>query len=171
MSRRPPDMCEQNAVTVECADYRDPDHAASIVYLLDQYARDPMGGGAALPDAVKENLVPALLACPNAFSFLAYIDARPAGLLNGFIALSTFRAQPLFNVHDVVVLPEFRRRGVAQQLFLAAERFARERGCCKLTLEVLEGNSGARALYGELGFSGYSLTPATGCALFLQKML
>jgi hypothetical protein len=38
-------------------------------------------------------------------------------------------------------------------------------------LEVLEGNTGARVLYDELGFSGYSLSPETGRALFLQKLL
>lgn len=161
----------ENAVTVVRADYRDAEQAAIIVHLLDEYARDPMGGGAALPDTVKERLVPALIACANAFSFIAWVDAQPAGLLNGFMTLSTFRAQPLFNIHDVVVLPEFRRRGVAQRLFRAAEEFARERDCCKLTLEVLEGNTGARALYDELGFSGYSLSSETGCALFLQKLL
>lgn len=161
----------ENSATVVRADYRNAEHAGIIVRLLDEYARDSMGGGTALTDSVKERLVPALIDCANAFSFIAWVDAQPAGLLNGFITLSTFRAQPLFNIHDVVVLSAFRRRGVAQQLFRAAERFARERGCCKLTLEVLEGNTGARALYDELGFSGYSLLPETGCALFLQKLI
>lgn len=158
-------------IHIERADYRDAGHAALIVRLLDEYARDPMGGGAALPDGVKQRLIPALIECANAYSFIAFVGDLPAGLLNGFVTLSTFRAQPLFNIHDVIVAAEFRRRGVAQHLFAAVEQFARERDCCKLTLEVLEGNVGARALYDELGFSGYSLTPATGCALFLQKRL
>lgn len=158
-------------IHVERVDYRDAGHAALVVRLLDEYACDPMGGDTALPDPVKERLIPALIECASAVSFIAFVDGQPAGLLNGFITVSTFRALPLFNIHDVIVSAEFRRRGVAQQLFVAAEQFARERGCCKLTLEVLEGNSGARALYDELGFSGYSLALATGCALFMQKLL
>lgn len=159
------------AIQVERADYRNAEHAAIIVRLLDEYARDPMGGGAPLSADVKMRLLPALIGCANAFSFIARVGSEPAGLLNGFETLSTFRAQPLFNIHDVVVAASFRRRGVAQQLFAAAEQFARGRGCCKLTLEVLEGNQGARALYGALGFSGYSLSAETGHALFMQKLL
>lgn len=158
-------------IRIETADYRDPSHGAIIVQLLDEYARGPTGGGAPLADDARARLLPALAACANAHSFIAFAEDRPAGLLNGFLTLSTFRALPLFNVHDVVVAAAFRRRGVARHLFDAAERFARARGCCKLTLEVLEGNDAARALYADLGFSGYSLLPETGCALFLQKPL
>ena len=161
----------EQPIQVQPADYRNPAHAQVIVRLLDEYARDPMGGGAPLSDEVKANLPLALSNCTNAFSFIAFAGGQAAGLLNGFETLSTFRARPLFNIHDVVVAPEFRRHGVARHLFMAAERFAQARGCCKLTLEVLEGNSAARALYKDLGFSGYSLLPDTGCALFLQKML
>ncbi len=164
-------MTEANATTqVVRADYHNPQHAEIIVQLLDEYARDPMGGGAPLSDDVKARLIPALTACTSAFSFIALIDDQAAGLINGFETLSTFRAQPLCNIHDVVVAQQFRRRGVAKQLFDAVEQFARARGCCKLTLEVLEGNRGAQALYRELGFSNYSLLPEMGNALFLQKV-
>ena len=46
-----------------------------------------------------------------------------------------------------------------------------ERGACKLTLEVLDGNAPARALYRRLGFAAYQLDPAMGHAQFLQKWL
>jgi GNAT superfamily N-acetyltransferase len=140
------------------------------VQLLDEYARDPMGGGAPLCDDIKAQLVPALAACASAVSFIAFSDGVAVGLLNGFETLSTFRARPLFNIHDVIVARDWRRRGIAQHLFAATEQFARARGCCKLTLEVLEGNSVARALYSDLGFSGYSLLAEMGNALFLQKL-
>jgi ribosomal protein S18 acetylase RimI-like enzyme len=48
---------------------------------------------------------------------------------------------------------------------------ARERGCCKLTLEALEGNTGAIALYRSVGFVAYELDPAMGRAGFLEKLL
>ena len=37
------------------ADYRQPEHAAALVSLLDAYARDPMGGGVGLSDFAKRN--------------------------------------------------------------------------------------------------------------------
>jgi ribosomal protein S18 acetylase RimI-like enzyme len=51
------------------------------------------------------------------------------------------------------------------------ERIARERGACKLTLEVLSGNAPAMRLYRRIGFAGYQLDPAMGSAQFLQKWL
>jgi ribosomal protein S18 acetylase RimI-like enzyme len=74
-------------------------------------------------------------------------------------------------VHDAVVLPSHRGRGIAAQLFGEVEAIARERGACKLTLEVLSGNHAARALYGKLGFDDYRLDPAMGHAQFMQKWL
>ena len=51
------------------------------------------------------------------------------------------------------------------------ERIAKEKGCCKLTLEVLEGNIVAKKAYEKFGFSSYELDPATGKALFWEKVL
>jgi ribosomal protein S18 acetylase RimI-like enzyme len=51
------------------------------------------------------------------------------------------------------------------------QTIARERGACKLTLEVLSGNLGALRLYTRLGFAQYQLDPAAGTAQFLQKWL
>jgi ribosomal protein S18 acetylase RimI-like enzyme len=51
------------------------------------------------------------------------------------------------------------------------EEIAVELGCCKLTLEVLEGNHIAQAAYKSFGFNGYELNPQTGRALFWEKKL
>jgi ribosomal protein S18 acetylase RimI-like enzyme len=56
-------------------------------------------------------------------------------------------------------------------MFAEVEVIARERGACKLTLEVLDGNAAARALYQRLGFTAYQLDPAMGQAQFLHKWL
>jgi ribosomal protein S18 acetylase RimI-like enzyme len=56
-------------------------------------------------------------------------------------------------------------------LMAAVETEARRRGCCKLTLEVLEHNQHARKLYDAVGFASYQLDPTTGRALFLEKKL
>ncbi|CAN5321471.1 GNAT family N-acetyltransferase [soil metagenome] len=158
-------------VEIVRADYGDPRHGEAIVELLDAYARDPMGGGQPLGDKARTGLVAALAARPTALSVLAFVDGAPAGLVNAFEGFSTFRCAPLLNIHDVAVSPAFRNRGLARRMLEVVEAIAVERGCCKLTLEVLDGNGPAKALYDSLGFAGYSLDPATGAALFWEKAL
>ncbi|AKH43286.1 GNAT superfamily N-acetyltransferase [Altererythrobacter atlanticus] len=158
-------------LTVEMADYEDPLHAADILLLLDAYARDPMGGGEALSEDVRERLLPALAQQPGAFSLIARLGDKAVGLANCFTGFSTFAARPLVNIHDMVVLEGHRGLGIGRTLFAAVEDEARRRGACKVTLEVLSGNEPAKKLYESLGYGQYELDPAAGHALFWQKRL
>ena len=151
--------------------YDNPAHAAALIGLLDAYARDPAGGGEPLDEFARDNLIAELAARPFVFSVLAFDGDTPVGLVNAIEGFSTFACRPLVNVHDVVVASSHRGRGIAAQLFSEVEAIARERGACKLTLEVLDGNAPARALYRRLGFAAYRLDPAMGHAQFLQKWL
>lgn len=153
------------------ADYHDPCHARDLAYLMDAYARDPMGGGKPLPASVLERLAEELAKRPDAFTFLCYVDEEPAGLANCLEGFSTFQCRPLINIHDMVVIERYRGQGLGQQLLERVEALARDRGCCKLTLEVLEGNRGARHAYERFGFRSYELDPSTGKALFWEKAL
>lgn len=153
------------------ADYHHAAHASALVNLLDAYARDPAGGGQPLSDFAKTHLVQALAARPQAFSVLAFDGAQPVGLVNCIEGFSTFACRPLVNVHDVVVLASHRGQRVGEQMLAEVEAIARERGACKLTLEVLQGNAPAIRLYERIGFAGYQLDPALGNAQFLQKWL
>lgn len=165
---------QANPIRVCRADYANPRHAHALVELLDAYARDPMGGAETLSDYAKAQLVPGLAACPQAFSVLAFDGAdetTPVGLVNCFEGFSTFAGRPLVNVHDVAVLGSYRGQGIAERMLALVEEMARERGACKLTLEVLQGNAGAQRLYQRVGFANYQLDPAMGHAQFLQKKL
>lgn len=142
-----------------------------MLQLLDAYAADPMGGGRPLPAEVKSALVPQLKGRSDYFGFIAWCGSHPVGLVNCFEGFSTFYARPLMNIHDVVVLPEYRGRGFSLRLLEAVERLARERDCCKLTLEVLSNNRVAKAVYERFGFAGYELDPAAGQAVFWEKAL
>ena len=153
------------------ADYLDPKQSKDIAYLLDCYARDPMGSDAPLPESVKDNLANALSQVPNAFSVIAYVDGKPAALTNCFQGFSTFKCKPLINVHDLMVLSEFRRLKLSHLMLEKVEQRAREIGCCKVTLEVLEGNDMAQRSYAKFGFQGYELDPEMGKALFWEKAL
>jgi len=153
------------------AQYPDPRHAAAMVELMDRYARDEAGGSQPLSDFARDNLVSALAARPYVFSVLAWDGATPVGLINAIEGFSTFACRPLVNLHDVIVVPSHRGRGIAGWMVAEVEAIARERGACKLTLEVLEGNASARALYQRLEFTPYQLDPAMGHARFLHKWL
>lgn len=146
-------------------------HASAIVALLNAYALDIMGGGVALSPFVQANLVAELQKRDTALAILAFVGQQPAGLMICIEGFSTFACQPLLNIHDVTVLPAYRSLGIARQMLAKAEQIARQRGCCKLTLEVLEGNAAARALYASCGFAGYALDPQMGNALFWQKKI
>lgn len=142
---------------------------------MDVYACDPMGGGVPLSAEVKERLCPDLSSNPNATSFIAWRDdsenPEAIGLVNAFLGYSTFKAKPLLNIHDIVVLPSYRRQGVGQALLAAVEGEARNLGCCKLTLEILTGNTRAMASYTRFGFEPYTLDPQAGQASFMHKWL
>ena len=160
-----------SSVTVCQANYANPVHAAALVQLLDAYALDPMGGGEGLSDFAKANLIPGLAARPQAFSVLAFSGDVPVGLVNCIEGFSTFACKPLVNVHDVAVLPAYRGQRIADQMLALCETIARQRGACKMTLEVLQGNTGAVRAYERFGFAGYQLGSAMGQAGFMQKWL
>jgi GNAT superfamily N-acetyltransferase len=158
-------------ISIQQANYHNPVDAKAVVELLDAYACDPMGGGHPLLDSVKDNLIAELSKRDFAISFIAWIDDKAVGLLNAFEGFSTFMAKPLINIHDLMVLPEYRGLQISQKLLQAVEDFSRDRGCCKLTLEVLQGNIKAQKAYSNAGFAGYELDPQMGQALFWQKKL
>ena len=153
------------------ADYQNEQHAIDLVMLLNAYALDPMGGGEALPADVQKKLVSTLAKRNDIFTVLCYVDDKPAGIVNCVEGFSTFKCKPLVNIHDCGVLAEYRGLGLSLKMFAEVEKIALARGCCKLTLEVLQGNKVAQNAYKKLGFSGYELDPEMGHALFWEKKL
>ncbi len=159
------------AVEIITADYRNRQHAQSIAYLLNCYATDPMGGGEPLSEHVQQHLAEALADVPHAFSLIGYVDDQPAALANCFEVFSTFKCQPMINIHDLVVVKSSRGQGLGLKMLERIEQIAREKGCCKITLEVLAGNQVARNAYLKFGFAAYELDPKMGQALFMDKPL
>lgn len=153
------------------ADLSLPAHAEATIQLMDAYALDPMGGGQGLSNYVKANLLAELAKRKSAHVILAFVDAKPAGLIICLEGFSTFACKPLLNIHDAMVALPYRGKGLSKLLLQKAEAIALDLGCCKLTLEVLEGNHIAQAAYKSFGFSGYELNPQMGKALFWEKKL
>ena len=162
---------EAAEILVLQASYSNSVHAEAIGLLLNHYAQDPMGGGHALSADLLQQLPAELAKRPHAFSVLAFVGGEPAGLVNCFEGFSTFACRPLVNVHDVVVKEPFRGLGLSQKMLQKVEEIARQRGCCKITLEVLEGNDVAQAAYAKFGFSAGMFDPAHGRMMFWTKGL
>ena len=146
-------------------DFSDPTDAASYLQMLDIYARDPMGAGAPLTETVSQRLTKDLAANPVAHGLLAEHAGLAVGFATCFVGYSTFRAQPLLNIHDIAVIPKARGRGIGTALLEEITALGRRLGCCKITLEVREDNLTARQRYTADGFQ-----PAA-CNLFLEKPL
>ncbi len=153
------------------ADLTQAEHAQAYLKLMSDYACDPMGGGEDISDFAKQNLVEALLKRNDVFIVIVFADKQPVALLTAIEGFSTFACKPLLNIHDVMVSKEFRGQGLTSLLFAEIEKIALSRDCCKITLEVLEGNKIAKNAYRKQGFSGYQLDPEFGNAIFWTKSL
>jgi GNAT superfamily N-acetyltransferase len=153
------------------ADLDRPEHQVAVLAMIDAYSRDPMGDGAPLAPDVRERLIPGLRRHPTTLVFLAYDCETPVGVAVCFVGFSTFAGKPLVNLHDVSIVPTHRGRGIGRGLLAAVEARARELGCCKLTLEVLDRNDRALRTYTAVGFRRYSLQPGAGEAIFMTKPL
>lgn len=151
------------------ADLTNQAHADAVVYLLNEYAQDEMGGGSGLSDFATQNLVRELKKRKGIHPVIAFVRDKPVGLALCIEGFSSFACRPLLNVHDMVVARRYRGRGISKRLLEKVEEIAKELGCCKLTLEVLEGNRIAQAAYKAYGFDGYELDPKFGKALFWHK--
>jgi ribosomal protein S18 acetylase RimI-like enzyme len=149
----------------------DPDDRRAVTELVDAYAQDPLASRQRLPDEVRARLADGLRNHPTTIVFLAIDKGKPAGVAVCFLGFSTFAARPLINVHDLAVLAGSRRRGLGRLLLRHVEMKARELGCCKVTLEVREDNSAARALYRHVGFDDARFGGDTAPVQFLEKQL
>jgi ribosomal protein S18 acetylase RimI-like enzyme len=136
------------------ADLANVEHCDAVLALVEGYASGPMGGNQPLSNDVCERLIPALRNQPQRLVLLARMENRYIGVAVSFQGFSTFHARPLLNIHDLAVHPDFQQRGVGRRLLAEIEKIARERDCCRVTLEVLEQNDVARRLYRSLGFRG-----------------
>ena len=153
------------------ADLNESEDCEAVLTMVDAYSMDAMGSGRPLDRDVRTRLIPGLQRHPTTLIFLAFEGEQPVGVAVCFIGFSTFAAKPLVNIHDCMVLPVFRGKGVGRRLLEAVEAKARELGCCKLTLEVMDNNDRALRAYEAAGFVRYALQENAGTAIFLSKPL
>lgn len=127
-------------------------HQVALIRLINAYLSDEMGEGRVLTADMESRLVLGMASHPSAFLFFAEYKERLVGLAACFVGFSTFYAKKLINIHDLIVLPEYRRNAVAEKILLAVEKKAKDMDCCRLVLEVRTDNAKAMGLYRKFGF-------------------
>ena len=150
-------------------DYTDPGQRSAIPYLLNAYAKGLLGFRKEIKGDVLNALVPGLERMQNAIVLLARIDKDYVGMTICFLGFSTFHAKPLINIHDFMVLKDFRGQGIGRAFLREIETIARDMDCCKITLEVQENNRPARRFYRSFGFKDSFLNIDAGSQLFMTK--
>ncbi len=141
----------QNISFIFC-DYLNRYHCEKLLELIDNYMIDPMGTGKPLSHEEHLKLISGLK--NHTFSFVLFIvvENNIVGLATCFINFSTFKAKYYLNIHDLIVLNEYRGKGLGRKLLEKCIDISRERGYCKITLEVRDDNKNAQVLYKSLGF-------------------
>ena len=88
-----------------------------------------------------------IAAVPSPASFVVPIDdGEPAGAGFGVVV------DALLGVFEIVVRPEYRRRGHAGRIMAALHQFGMREGAQRVFLQVLEDDEPAIALYRSLGY-------------------
>lgn len=136
---------------VNC-DYTNPIHKDAVATLINAYINDEMGGGESLNEDEQIRLLEGLKKHPKSIVLLAEIDGVFCGLLTAFENFSTFTVSPMLNIHDIIVLKAYRDKGIGRKLMQNLIDEANQRGCSRITLEVLENNIKAQNLYRSEGF-------------------
>jgi len=85
---------------------------------------------------------------------VAESQGRIAGICTGQTVISTAMGGPSVWVEDVVVHPDFRRRGVATELLAFLDNWAETRGARRQQLLIDNDNDSALAFYRSAGWGG-----------------
>jgi GNAT superfamily N-acetyltransferase len=93
------------------------------------------------------------LFCANPIvgALVAFVDGSPAGSALWHRSFSTARGKEVMYLEDLVVLPDFRRMGVAEALMKEVAKVAVSLKYPSIYWLVMGWNSGARTLYEKLG--------------------
>lgn len=139
-------------ITVERSSLSDPQEQKQFKKLLTAYMCDQMGFGYRPGRELIEKALGGVREHATSSVYFASKDSNCVGMAVCFEVYSTFLASPVLNIHDLIVLPEFRRLGVAREMLKSIEKDALSRGILKLTLEVRSDNFAAQDLYRSKGF-------------------
>jgi RimJ/RimL family protein N-acetyltransferase len=98
-----------------------------------------------------DRLLPRGMATPHQRFYTIVFEGEPAGRL--WLSTDPQAAAGAGFIYDLFVDERFRRRGIAKQAMVLLEKEALDLGLKSLALQVFGYNTGARALYEQLGYS------------------
>ncbi|MFW5879395.1 MAG: GNAT family N-acetyltransferase [bacterium] len=134
-------------------DFNNKIHQLEFVKLLGCYMEDSMGLGEKVDEKKRISAFQGLSEIPTAFVLFAINEDNYIGMATCFYSFSTFHAKNLINIHDIIILPDYRGKGVGKKLMQEIIKMAKNNNCIKVTLEVRHDNNRAKSLYRSLGFS------------------
>ncbi len=127
-------------------------HCSALLQLLNDYMLDEMGIGEPMPGELGPRIINGLKNHKAYIGFFACMEDDFAALANCNLNFSTWKGQPLINIHDFIVSPNFRKQGVGCFLLDEISKYASEKGYCRINLEVRHDNLKAQKLYKKVGF-------------------
>jgi len=139
--------------TFQKIDLKKDEHCDQLIRLLDAYMQDEMGNSAPMPADLAPKILNGLKSYSGYLGFFALADGEFVALANCNNNYSTFKAKPLINIHDFVVHPDFRGKGVGRFLLDSIAEFGKENGYCRINLEVRNDNVKAQKLYEKAGYA------------------
>lgn len=129
------------------------EHREGFLTLLNTYIMDEMGGGVPYEGIRAAKLLAEIEKHPTMRIFFLRFQGEFVAMANTFKNYSTFKGKPLLNIHDLIVLPKNRDKGLGKKLLEEIIQLAKDEGCCRVNLEVREDNLYAQKLYRRLGFN------------------
>lgn len=89
---------------------------------------------------------------PRFAALLAELDGKTVGMLTYLSLYSSWSGRPALMIHDLFVQEAARGLGAGKALVSALAAIARDQGCCRIDVNVLDWNENARVFYAALGF-------------------
>jgi GNAT superfamily N-acetyltransferase len=132
--------------TIRQATIHDLDTIAPLFDAYRQFYRQP-------PDlALARAFLAERFAHHESVIFLAFDGDRAVGFTQLYPLFSSVRANRIYLLNDLYVVPQARRGGAARRLMQTAADFARTNGAASLALTTELNNAPAQALYESLGW-------------------
>jgi ribosomal protein S18 acetylase RimI-like enzyme len=88
----------------------------------------------------------------GALVYLAIDGDQPVGYISGYPKTYSYRRKKFFEIGNLGVIPEYRRKGVARQLYEHFIAEIKKLGFERVYLNCYSKNTGALSFYKELGF-------------------
>ena len=129
-----------------------PDDFDQIISLLIKL-RDETGGMDQTDiDTIQKNLEE-LIESPSNHMLVARDGTKLIGFVNFLIRKTVLHESPSGLIDELIIIDEYRGKGVGRKLISEVIQRCRRQGCCELEVSTLMSNQKARSFYRECGFN------------------